>query len=78
MDSSQLPVELTVLESELRRLAAVGAPPDLRGRVFLAINQEMLRERRRAWARYAVSVAAILLLWANLSWMASRDSCTQC
>jgi hypothetical protein len=74
VDSQQLPSELDALESELRRLRKVACSPSLRDRVLLAVAQELRDERPREWRLYVAAVAAIVVLWANLSWTASRET----
>lgn len=74
MDSQQLPSELDALESQLRRLGNGVRAPNLRARVLLTVAQELRRERLRSWGLYATSLAALVVLWANLSWTASRDT----
>ena len=73
MNVSPLPPELDALESQLRQLP--GHPlPELRSRVLLGIAQELWRQHRHDWYGYAMGVAAMLVLWANLSWTVSRDT----
>jgi hypothetical protein len=74
VDSQQLPSELDALETQLLRLRNAVRAPSLRGRVLFTVAQELRRERQRGWRLYATAVASLVVLWANLSWMASRDT----
>jgi hypothetical protein len=68
----QEPDELLALENELRRRVAAAPAPALRERVARRVADELRRMRRRDWLGYAAAVAAMLVLWANLSWSVSR------
>jgi hypothetical protein len=66
------PDELMALENELQQLLAAAPSPVLRERVARRVADELRRMRRRDWLGYAAAVAAMLVLWANLSWSVSR------
>jgi hypothetical protein len=73
VDGSQRSPELDALELHLQQLP--GQPtPELRGRVLRYVAEELRRQRLYHWCWYAAAVAAMLVLWANLSWTASRDT----
>jgi hypothetical protein len=66
------PDELLALENELQRLLATAPAPVLRARVARRVADELRHQRRRDWLGYAAAVAALFVLWANLSWSVSR------
>ena len=72
MEFSPLTPELEALESQWRRLPTPGPRSDMRDDVLNGVRQVLRSEGRRNWAWYAAGLAAVLLLWANLSSTASR------
>jgi hypothetical protein len=66
--------ELIALEGELARLLAAEPAPELRRHVARRVVRELRLRRRREWLGYAAAVAALAVLWTNLSWSVSRGT----
>jgi hypothetical protein len=67
-------VELVRLEQRLERRLAVDPPPALRARVARRVAAELKQQRLQDSIAFAAAMAAALVLWANLSWTASRNT----
>ena len=74
MTTPSWPNDLDALEAALA--GRVGREPSasLRPRVLAAMTDERRRQRRANWWWYAGATAALVLLWANLSWIACRET----
>lgn len=74
MPEYPLPAELASLEARLQALPPLEDPRELRRRVLEHLADELRVARRIDRWMYAGGVAAAVVLWMNLSWMASRET----
>lgn len=74
MEEYPLSPEFESLAARLRELPAIAAPPGLRERVLERVATELQRTRRIDCWMYAGGMAAAVVLWINLSWIASRET----
>jgi hypothetical protein len=69
MEDDPLPIELEEIEARLAALPRSGPGAALRLRVLGDFDRQL---GHGAWLWYAAAAAAMVVLWLNLSWSASR------
>jgi hypothetical protein len=66
--------DIEQLEQELATRSRSGPSGELRARVLREVGRKLQDEQRRGAWLFAASVAAVFVIWLNLSWFAARET----